>query len=67
MKMTIESVDNGYVVSAENYCFVYQEGGPENHIQEMLLDLLDLIGESGGRHDKERIYIDIRPGDKYDG
>jgi hypothetical protein len=33
--------------------------------QEFLFDLLDVLGWQGSRHDAERIYIRIEPGDKY--
>ena len=73
MKITIESVDNGYIVTVKDdgsteFCHAYQqkEDNGLEYIRGMLSDILDLLGEGGGRYDKERIYISIRPGDKCD-
>lgn len=42
-----------------------QEGGDVIALQNMLWYIVDQLGLSGGRYDKNRIHIEIRPGDKY--
>lgn len=76
MKLRIESVGNGYILHVsydENGIkekFVYEDAELENYhalhaLQKMLNDIVNLLGMSGSRHDKQRIYVKLEPGDKY--
>ena len=69
MKVTIESVENGFKVEHEGKVFVYELDENETPIalQSALWAIVELLGESGTRYDKERIRISLVRGDKYEG
>lgn len=71
MKLTIEKVSNGWIVHDDMepetpMMLVFEESADtETASFARLLDyILEQLGPSNSRHSKERIYIEIRPGDK---
>ena len=70
MNITLRRVSNGYIVKDNE-----EEGGPEfvfaedlgvQAFAEFLCWLNFEYGPSTSRYDKERIYIEVKPGDKYE-
>lgn len=68
MKLTIETAENGYIVTE------LHNRHPEDNRTVLVLDddfadllhlVLESFGKAGGRHDEERIYIIKAPGDKH--
>ncbi len=79
MKLTIEQVNNGYILRVDDcedsrtLVFSTDERldekdnqGEINSCVSLLWNILDLIGPSTSRYSPSRIYIDVRPGDKYE-
>lgn len=76
LTVTIKHVDNGFLVaktlnyeeSHEERTTVIEESEDDNlrAIENLLLTLLELFGQTGGRYDKERIHIVRVAGDKYE-
>lgn len=73
MKLIIEKVDNGYIVTNkfdENSKTVIQESNYDNEIYadaELLRTINQLIGESTSKHSQYRMYINVLPGEDYEG
>lgn len=73
MKLTIEKVDNGYIVtnkSDENRKTVIQVSNFDNEVYsdaELLRVVNQLIGESTSKHSQHRVYVNVLPGENYDG
>jgi hypothetical protein len=81
-KVTIEKVDNGYIVEHDTgfeedsvtkiVCqekeedFNSEESGEVDAFADLLWTLNEMIGPSTSRYAKKRIYIEIKPGDKYE-
>jgi hypothetical protein len=74
--ITVKTAINGWVLelqsngeSIETYVFSYQDDlSDEDEVKTFasLLRRIDsLIGPSTGRYSEHRIYVDVRPGDKY--
>lgn len=75
MKLEIQTVKNGYIMKdvESGDTFVYQEnsdlgetGSEVRCFVDLLQDLDELIGPSTSRYSKERIFVRVEPGDKYD-
>lgn len=66
MKIIIETADNGYILryapedGLDTYVF------PQDDLKGALRAIVDMLGESGSRHDEKRIYIVEAPGDKHE-
>jgi hypothetical protein len=82
MRISITTVQNGWIMTLSetgemHKKTVYQTdnevydnlSGTEGveAYRNMLYDLTDALGMSGGRYDKKRIRINIEPGDKCEG
>ncbi len=74
MKIEIRSVSNGYVLlefeenddmRPSEYRIFQEKDEGNDHILELLNNVLSTLGHSGSRHDKNRIYIITAPGDKH--
>lgn len=78
MKITIESVDNGFLVETHETVqdtdhkstLVYQideynNFGEIDALQSALYEIINLLGLSGSRHDEKRIRVVLEAGDKY--
>jgi len=68
MKVSIKLADNGYVVNYNRQIAVIEiddkDDGEAKAFQELCYILKDLfIADS--RYSKHRVYIEIKPGDKY--
>lgn len=67
----IDHVDNGYII--RNYCegkleetvVVDEEMGEPEAARSVLWHINTMLGNTGGRYDEKRIYIELRPGDKH--
>lgn len=79
MRIDIEEVTNGYTVSYnegdsesifKEKIIVFEvdddESNKQKQLKNMFYSILDILGEHGSRYDKERLYIEIKPGDKYE-
>lgn len=76
MEVKVKAVENGFiveypsdVVSNTLTAVVFQsedEDTDKHKFATMLRYLLDHFGLTGSRYDKERIYVELRPGDKYE-
>ena len=64
-KTVITQVENGFLVGGPGLERVYQIDDNLQGLQEMLYDLVDYWGYSGSRYSEHRIYIEIKPGDKF--
>lgn len=64
-RTVVVQVENGFLVQGPELERVYQIEDNLKGLQEMLYDLVDYWGYSGSRYSEHRLYIDIRPGDKY--
>ena len=69
MKLTIESADNGYVLSyvddaapscPMNYIVVEEEKTDVRTMQKLLWSVIDYFGVSGSKHDDERIHVVLK-------
>lgn len=61
---------NGFSIETPEGEILYQDSNDDNEIerfQEFLCFLRDTLGPTTSRHSKERIYIEVRPGDKWEG
>lgn len=68
----IQQVSNGYIVTdtddPESQPSVIQQREDESDARAFLAlvrEVQDRLGQWGSRHDAERFYADVRPGDKY--
>lgn len=63
MKITIESVVNGWVLETEEGKEVFQEDESKEKdlvaLQHLLYSVLEALGEYGSKHDQERLRIEI--------
>jgi hypothetical protein len=79
MKLTITTADNGYILEYPNELlttsddvhtdcevFVIENDNSAKAIQHLLYSIIDVLDVSGSRYDKERVYVEVRPGDKYE-
>lgn len=68
MKVTIESVENGYVIrtnsEGEKTALVVQEDerGTADTAAALYWALVDIFGHWGSKHDARRLYITVEPG-----
>ena len=71
MKISVESVDNGGIITfrtdyGENSRTVYEFGpGDVNGLAEMLYGVMDILGLSGDRYDEMRVVVRVVHGDKF--
>ena len=71
-EVAIRRVANGLAMTNEEgleYVFEEDEEHPTTHVVNLLYNIIDLFApsECESRYAKERIYIEVRPGDKYEG
>lgn len=73
-EITIKRVENGYIVEyydieKENIVELVIEDKNDQleATEELLWEILNYFGKAGSRHDKERLTIKRKPGDKYEG
>lgn len=63
MKLTIEKVDNGFIVCGDELHEVYSDKYDEDlelkTLQSMLYSILEHFGYYGSKHDHERLFIRI--------
>ena len=64
--ITIKRACNGFIVEDKEEPYVAVYGDDVEDIQEMMSDLINTLGYTGSRHDAERLYVRIEPGDKYE-
>ena len=64
--ITIKRACNGFIVEDKEEPYVAVYGDEVEDIQEMMSDLINTLGYTGSRHDAERLYVRIEPGDKYE-
>lgn len=75
-KLVIELADNGWILKAlykkdpdENRCYAFSHeetsASQAKTFAELLWLIKELIGPSESRYSKERVMINIEPGDKY--
>lgn len=61
MVVRIESVDNGYVVSSDDTKVVIEQAQNSDKdcqaIRTMLYEVLEQLGETGSKHDVERVRV----------
>ncbi len=58
--------ENGTIVKTEDTTRIYEIGESEAEtFADMLRDLKEEFGPSTSRHSAERIYVEVRPGDKF--
>lgn len=62
MKVEIESLSNGYIVkwgldSVEDQAVFEDTGKNKAHIVKMLYRVIEIFGEVGTKHDKDRVRI----------
>lgn len=66
----MQGAKNGLILHSEEGELLYQEENDERDELErfaaFLWTILDYYGPSTSRYSAKRIYIDIRPGDKYE-
>jgi hypothetical protein len=81
-KVTIQKVDNGYIIEHDTgfeddkvqrlVCeeregdFMSEDSGEVDAFASLLWTLNEMIGPSTSRYAKKRIYIEVKPGDKYE-
>ena len=59
--------ENGTIMKTEETTRLYEIGKSEcETFAQMLRDLKEEFGPTCGRHSPERIYVEVRPGDKYE-
>ena len=72
MKLEIEVVGNGYIVtkldeeSKEVTVFESKHDSDVESVRDLLGHIESEIGHSSSRHDDKRIYVIIAPGDKHE-
>lgn len=71
MKLQITTADNGYILKSldthdGSHVFEVFENENASSIRTLIYSILDYFGETGGRYDEERVYVEIRHGDKYE-
>lgn len=63
--------DNGYIIKDSDFDSVqviaFDGDDDKSAIRHLLYTMLEMLGETGGKYDKERIHIVTLPGDNYDG
>jgi hypothetical protein len=66
-KISIERVRNGYIIcdEAEGQTWVVADDNDVTAAWQMLVEVNDLIGHAGSRHDGERVRVIVLPGDKW--
>ena len=66
----LTKIDNGFIGefidSDVKQKRAYQDKDGKSSIAECLMDMVEFFGEEGTRHDKERIHITTKQGDKYE-
>ena len=80
MKITIEMAANGWLIRTQpdhpedrSETYVYSHADSFNDTDEVkafaevLWRINDLIGPETSRHSVARIYVEVKPGDKYEG
>ena len=80
MKVTIETAVNGWLIRTQSdfsedmpELYVYSHSDSTHHTDEVkafaevLWRINDLIGPTTSRHSVARIYVEVKPGDKYEG
>jgi len=74
-EIKVERADNGFVLSYIDpdyrHTMVFQadagdEYGRIESAREMFYELMEMLGLVGTRYDAKRLYIGIKPGDKYE-
>lgn len=69
MEVIIKRVENGWTVKDvsidKEYVYAIEDSEVQS-FKEVLYDLDDIIGPTTSRYSKERIYIEIRQGDKHE-
>lgn len=73
MRITIETASNGLILTEEmepgevsRYVFSDSPDFEDSGLQDLLYYLVDLLGVCNSRYAPKRIYIETRPGDKFD-
>lgn len=75
MKITIESADNGWIVHYKQVTrrkavfSVPNNGGDAQEVEtfsNVLWFINEQIGPTTGRYSPARIYVEVKPGDKYE-
>lgn len=70
MKIEFKTAQNGLVMEVAGERYVYQDGDSDSQDIERFADFLrtitDRYGPPTSRYSKERIYIVVEPGDKYE-
>lgn len=58
-RLTIDKVDNGYILEGENFHVVHEEDERDRLLadEKMLWSIMDFFGIYGSKHDPERIRI----------
>lgn len=73
MKIIIETTDNGVILregdglDARDLSYDFEDESGDLDIPKqatVLRAIIDLLGWNGSRYDKERLYVEVRPGDK---
>jgi hypothetical protein len=66
-KLTVERVRNGYILrdEAEEETTLVADDNLVTAAWLMLVEVNDLLGHAGSRHDGERIRVIVLPGDKW--
>ena len=79
MKLIIETASNGWLIRKEpdeiddmpqlhvfSHCDGFDDTAEVNAFAHMLHTLNDLIGPTTSRYSKARVYVEVKPGDKYE-
>jgi hypothetical protein len=65
MRLTIEEVDNGYILECLDIKKVFEDtGSAREALADVLREVVEQFGEVGSRYDEERISIELVAGDK---
>lgn len=63
--------DNGYIIKDTDFetvqVIAFDGDDDKSAIRHLLYTMLEMLGETSGKYDKERIHIVTLPGDKYEG
>lgn len=63
----IYAVDNGWIVKSDEGVYLFEESKSEHEtFADMLRHITQQIGPSDSRYCDKRIYVVIKPGDKYE-
>ena len=79
MKITIEMAANGWLIRTQSdfpedmpetlvysYADSFNDTDEVKAFAEVLWRINDLIGPTTSRHSKARVYVEVKPGDKYE-